>query len=120
MTSSPQQPLIKDLTGRMSTLGKFIYSSTSAVRNYILPSLCLSCDTPIAETGHVCAKCWASIRHIEPPYCPIMGNPFSHDLGENVISAEAIANPPSFDTSRSVALYDDQARIVGQIEMSRI
>ncbi len=50
------------------------------------------------------------MRFIEKPYCAIHGTPFSYDLGKGALSAEAIADPPPFDTSRSVALYDDVAR----------
>lgn len=50
------------------------------------------------------------MRFIVPPFCAIMGTPFSYDLGAGALSAEAIADPPPFDSLRSVALYDDVAR----------
>jgi hypothetical protein len=39
--------------------------------------------------------CWAILRLIEQPYCEVLGVPFSHDLGAGILSADAIANPPS-------------------------
>lgn len=39
-----------------------------------------------------------------------MGTPFSHDMGEGFLSAEAIANPPPFDRSRAAVAYSGVAR----------
>lgn len=50
------------------------------------------------------------MRFIEQPLCPIMGTPFSLDLGKGTISTEAIANPPPFERLRSAVIYDDISR----------
>ncbi len=78
--------------------------------NSLVPPVCLACDSRTSHQGELCAICWSQMRFIEKPYCAVHGTPFSYDLGEHALSAEAIANPPPFDTSRSVALYDDIAR----------
>lgn len=39
-----------------------------------------------------------------------MGSPFSMDIGEEFLSAEAIANPPPFERLRAPLLYDETAR----------
>jgi ComF family protein len=39
-----------------------------------------------------------------------MGTPFSHDMGEGFLSAEAIANPPPFQRARAAVSYDGVAR----------
>ena len=39
-----------------------------------------------------------------------MGIPFSVEMGEGLLSAEAIADPPPFSRLRSVVLYDQLAR----------
>lgn len=80
------------------------------LRNLILPPTCLSCDQGVAEQGTVCSSCWAQIRFIEKPFCEVLGLPFSYDMGSGILSAEAIANPPTFDRARSVVLYDEVAR----------
>lgn len=80
------------------------------LRDGILPPACLSCDRTTDKQGQLCAQCWSQMRFIEKPYCAVLGTPFSYDLGEGALSADAIANTPPFDTSRSVALYDDTAR----------
>lgn len=35
-----------------------------------------------------------------------MGTPFAHDMGEGMLSAEAIADPPPFGRARSAVLYE--------------
>lgn len=39
-----------------------------------------------------------------------MGTPFSHDMGEGFLSAEAIANPPNFERARAAVAYSGVAR----------
>jgi len=84
--------------------------ATARLRDGLVPPACLSCDRTTDRQGQLCAKCWSQMRFIEKPYCAVLGTPFSYDLGEGALSADAIANPPPFDSSRSVALYDDTAR----------
>ena len=80
------------------------------VTNFLLPPVCLSCDSSVASQGGLCGECWSSLRHIDKPWCSVLGTPFTHDLGSAAISAPAIAEPPVFDRARSVVLYDDVAR----------
>lgn len=76
----------------------------------IVPPTCLSCECAVARSGLLCADCWSSTRFIEKPYCAILGSPFSYDMGDEVLSASAIAKPPVFDRARAAVLYDDVAR----------
>ena len=39
-----------------------------------------------------------------------MGTPFAYDMGEGAVSAEAIADPPPFERTRSAVHYDGLAR----------
>ena len=50
------------------------------------------------------------MRFIEPPVCAVYGTPFAYHLGEGILSAEAIADPPPFRRARSAAVYGDAAR----------
>jgi ComF family protein len=76
----------------------------------VLPPTCPGCRAAVADADALCARCWAAIRFIEPPLCPVYGTPFSVDLGEGIVSAEALADPPPFRRARSAALYGDVAR----------
>src|SRR3979409_413248 len=74
-----------------------------------LPMLCVACREPVAGEG-VCAACWAKLSFIEPPYCPRLGIPFVYDPGPDLLSMEAIANPPAYARARAAGRYDDVAR----------
>ncbi len=74
-----------------------------------LPTLCVSCREPVDGEG-VCAQCWAKLSFIEPPYCPRLGIPFVYDPGPDLLSMEAIANPPAYQRARAAVRYDDVAR----------
>jgi len=76
----------------------------------IYPPTCLGCGALAQSTGGFCASCWRGLSLIEKPYCPILGTPFSHDMGATIVSAAAIADPPRFDRARAAVLYDGKAR----------
>src|SRR5437588_5727506 len=74
-----------------------------------LPTLCVSCREPVDGDG-VCAACWAKLSFIAPPFCPRLGIPFVYDPGPELLSMEAIANPPAYQRARAAVRYDDVAR----------
>lgn len=84
----------------------YLRSGFEHLRDFIIPPACLLCDRFVAEQGGCCPSCWKQIRFISRPYCEIMGIPFSYDRGREVLSAEAIANPPVFEKLRSAVIYD--------------
>lgn len=94
----------------LSRLKQQIRSIGRQTTNVVVPATCLTCDRLVEKQGGCCARCWSELRFVREPYCPVMGTPFSVDLGEGFLSAEAIADPPSFGRLRTVMLYDDLAR----------
>ena len=91
----------------------------SHVPELLVPSTCLTCDKFVDVQGGCCPQCWSQLRFVTKPLCPIMGSPFSIDMGDDFLSAEAIANPPPFDKLRTVLVYDDLARkLVSSIKYS--
>jgi ComF family protein len=76
----------------------------------VLPPACPGCGRILSDHGAICISCWQGLHFIERPYCEILGTPFSHDLGDGIVSAEAIANPPPFDRLRAACLYDGVAK----------
>src|ERR1700710_3055496 len=74
-----------------------------------LPALCVACREPVAGVG-VCAACWSKLSFIAQPYCPRLGIPFVYDPGPDLLSMEAIANPPAYARARAAVRYDDVAR----------
>lgn len=76
-----------------------------------LPTLCVACREPVAGPG-VCADCWTQLSFIERPYCPRLGTPFVYDPGSEMLSMEAIANPPAYQRARAAVRYDDIAKVL--------
>src|ERR1700727_832374 len=74
-----------------------------------LPTLCVSCRDPV-DGGGVWRNCWAKRSFIAPPFCPRLGIPFVYDPGPDMLSMEAIANPPAYTRARAAVRYDDVAR----------
>jgi ComF family protein len=101
LTTPPAASLrLRPLAGRI--LGRLV--------DIALPAHCLACDRRIADAGTLCASCWSGLKLIERPYCEKLGTPFTYELGEGALSAEAIADPPPFGRCRAVAAFDDVAR----------
>ena len=75
----------------------------------IYPPACTGCGKQTAEPGALCGACWNSVKFIEKPFCAIYGTPFSTELGDGMISARAIADPPSYARSRAAVAYQGLA-----------
>ena len=78
--------------------------------NLVYPPTCLDCGAAIASADALCPACFKKLRPITQPYCPRLGIPFEVSLGPDALSAEAIADPPPFDRSRSAVIYNEVAR----------
>ena len=76
-----------------------------------LPTLCVACREPVDGEG-VCANCWSKLSFIAKPFCPRLGIPFVYDPGPELLSMEAIANPPAYARARAAVRYDDVARML--------
>lgn len=104
---------IRAVSGRMRTaLGAIANICAGAARlalDVALPTLCISCREPVDGEG-VCATCWGKLSFIERPYCPKLGIPFVYDPGPDLLSMEAIANPPAYARARAAVRYDEIAR----------
>lgn len=103
----PAVPRRQGIVRRLRTLA-------GAALDTIYPPACAGCNVLLGSGASLCPQCWSKLAFIERPYCEVLGTPFSHDLGAGILSADAIANPPPFDRLRSVALYDDLARVLVQ------
>ena len=99
---TPSRSIIGHLRAAWAVAAKFAL-------DIALPTLCVSCREPVDGEG-VCAECWGKLSFIEPPYCPRLGIPFVYDPGPELLSMEAIANPPAYQRARAAVRYDDVAR----------
>jgi ComF family protein len=79
-----------------------------AATDAVFPPSCLNCRQSTDVAGALCAACWAQARFIERPFCARLGTPFAMDLGnEELLSPEAVADPPVYSRARAVAHFED-------------
>jgi ComF family protein len=78
-----------------------------AALNALYPPTCLACRSATAVHGALCSRCWSAMRFIERPFCERLGIPFEQDLGEGLLSPQAMADPPVFRRARAVARFED-------------
>lgn len=91
-------------------IGRLARRAGDALLGAALPPLCPACREPVAQTGGVCASCWAQLSFITRPYCERLGIPFAFDAGPGLLSMEAISDPPAYQRARAVARFDGVAR----------
>src|SRR6201993_3320642 len=107
--TSPSGSVSGHLRGALRVArGAWSHASRLAL-DIALPTLCVACREPVSGEG-VCAQCWAKLSFIAQPYCPRLGIPFIYDPGPELLSMEAIANPPAYQRARAAVRYDDVAR----------
>src|SRR5580698_9679587 len=107
--ASPSRSLSGHLRGAFRLArGAWSHAAKLAL-DVALPTLCVACREPVSGEG-VCATCWSKLSFIAPPFCPRLGIPFVYDPGPELLSMEAIANPPAYQRARAAVRYDDVAR----------
>lgn len=106
---APPRSVSHHLRGAVHACRSAFVRATRLALDVALPTLCVSCREPVDGEG-VCAACWAKLSFIAPPYCPRLGIPFVYDPGPDLLSMEAIANPPAYQRARAAVRYDDVAR----------
>jgi ComF family protein len=98
----------------MADWGTYIKQIAAAVQaipaRVLFPPVCAGCGRQVGEPGSLCGVCWPALRFLERPWCPVMGTPFSHDMGDGFLSAEAIVKPPPFQRARAAVAYSGVAR----------
>lgn len=82
----------------------------TSLLDLVFPPVCLQCDAPTSMPDVLCAACFRNLRPITAPLCPVMGLPFEVSIGPDVLSAEALADPPPFGRARAAVIYNEVAR----------
>lgn len=109
--ASPSRSVAGHLRAAWRTCHGVLSHTSRAALDIALPTLCVACREPVAGVG-VCPDCWAKLAFIERPYCPRLGIPFVYDPGPEMLSMEAIANPPAYQRARAAVRYDDVAKVL--------
>jgi ComF family protein len=107
--TSPSRSITSHLRGAFRIAHGVWKHTARLALDIALPTLCVACREPVDGDG-VCATCWAKLSFIAPPFCPRLGIPFVYDPGPDMLSMEAIANPPAYARARAAVRYDDVAR----------
>ncbi|MBX3584336.1 MAG: ComF family protein [Rhizobiaceae bacterium] len=89
----------------MTALRELARDALALPAKLLFPPACPGCRRLVAVQGVLCGECWRQVRFLDKPWCAVMGTPFTHDMGEGFLSAEAIANPPPFDRARAAVAY---------------
>src|SRR5262249_55034810 len=106
---APARPLSSHLHAALGACRSVWSRAAKLALDIALPTMCVACREPVDGEG-VCAQCWTKLSFIERPYCPRLGIPFVYDPGPELLSMEAIANPPAYGRARAAVRYDDVAR----------
>jgi len=93
----------------LNNLPRILANAWQKSVNLVLPPQCLSCRARLADQGF-CASCWYELGFIEAPLCDRLGIPFDYDPGPGIVSAAALAHPPSYARARAVVRFDGVAR----------
>ncbi|WP_245895374.1 ComF family protein [Devosia submarina] len=93
-------------------LARGAQAAGGALLDLLYPPVCLACDAPTANHNTLCPQCFAKLRPITAPLCPVMGLPFEVSIGPDAVSAEALADPPPFRRARTAVIYNDIARLL--------
>ena len=106
---APSRSALRHLRGTFGHFRNGIRQAAKLALDMALPTLCIACREPVDGEG-VCAACWGKLAFIAPPYCPRLGIPFVYDPGPDMLSMEAIADPPAYARARAAVRYDEVAR----------
>jgi ComF family protein len=106
---APSRSALSQLRDTFGLFRSCIRRAARLALDVALPTLCVSCREPVDGEG-VCAACWARLSFIAPPYCPKLGIPFVYDPGPDMLSMEAIADPPAYARARAAVRFDEVAR----------
>jgi len=101
-------------------LAGWFHDARRAALDVLYPPVCLACRTATAQADALCPACWGAMRFIERPFCDRLGTPFEQDLGDDLLSSQAVANPPVFQRARAVARFEDgpARRLVHRLKYS--
>ncbi|MGE3228473.1 MAG: ComF family protein [Hyphomicrobium sp.] len=99
-----------ELAGAHAAYGGLFRRAVAALADILMPPVCLVCRMPVEGHDTLCARCWREVDFIRPPFCDRLGLPLPFDTGGTMLSAAAVAEPPSYDRARAVAAHTGSMR----------
>lgn len=98
------------MNDRAAEIKGWLGKATGLCARLLFPPVCPGCRRLVGEPFTLCGQCWPKLRFIERPWCEVLGTPFSHEIGDGIVSADAIASPPPFSRARAAVSYEGVAR----------
>jgi ComF family protein len=101
------------ITGAAFTI---IRPVVDGVLSILLAPVCAACRRPLTtpSLGIVCSDCWAAIRPIPPPFCPVCGEPLLSWRTTGDRCADCRLKRPHISAGRTVGIYDGPLRSILQ------
>lgn len=106
-TMTPARPLASLAAPRPGALAALLARFGRAAVDLVYPPTCLSCAAAVAEPDALCPACWSAVAFVERPFCPRTGLPLPADAGPDLLSPQAVDDPPVCEAIRCVALFDE-------------
>lgn len=94
----------------MGVLSRFI--------ELVYPPRCIGCGEFLSAHAHdtgresssLCGRCFADLRKISPPLCPVCGRPFVSRSIESHVCGECAERPPFYESRSAPYLYEGALR----------
>lgn len=105
MASDDDEPELRKV-GMASVIRVRLKHQLAWLGDLVVPPLCLACQEPMVSHDALCAQCWTRVSFIRAPVCDQLGIPLPFGeatLGEPLVSAAAVRDPPEYDRARAVA-----------------
>ena len=83
-------------------------AALTALTELLFPTLCLSCSKVLSERGGhpFCPECFAGIRFINGPLCPVCGIPYPAEASPDHVCGDCLLKKRHIKTSRSLGVYE--------------
>ncbi|HSD93977.1 MAG TPA: double zinc ribbon domain-containing protein, partial [Syntrophales bacterium] len=83
-------------------------SALTALTELLFPTLCLSCGKVLPERGGhpFCPDCFAGIRFITAPLCPVCGIPYPAEESPDHVCGDCLLKKRHINTARSLGVYE--------------
>lgn len=91
-------------------LRRILAGVARAAVDAVLPPLCLSCNSLVAEAGALCGDCWEKVTFLGPPHCAACGHPFEFETTPDALCAACVAKPAPYGRARAVFRYDEGSK----------
>ncbi len=70
----------------------------------------MACRAQIMDQVGLCMACWGDMQFINAPFCDVTGAPLPFGSGYDLLSIEALENPPHYDKARIAVKFNPHSQ----------